>query len=87
MSAVVDLPRTLRSLPDGWNGDGSLAPSHEVIDNCFSLIDLWYPHSADVTPNDNGTVSFEWPGTHLEVGPNQVFDVQRAVLHQRGFPC
>jgi hypothetical protein len=66
-SAAVAL-HELRTLSDGWDGEGSLAPTDTVIDNAFQLIDLWYRPNVEVTPNNNGTVSFEWPGSHLEVG-------------------
>lgn len=58
----------LSALEDGWDGEGGKAPSQEVIDNAFALIDLWYKPLTEVTPNNNGTVSFDWPHSHLEVG-------------------
>jgi len=44
---------------DGWNGDGSLAPTPDVFDNCGSLLPL-VPYNASVTPDENGTIMFEW---------------------------
>lgn len=57
----------MRSLNDGWAGEGSLAPRRETIDNAFELMSL-APEDAEVTPETNGTVSLEWGGCHLEVG-------------------
>lgn len=63
----------IEKLEDGWDGPGSLAPSEDVKANAHALIDLGLvPDRADteVTPNSNGTISFEWSGgkSHLEVG-------------------
>lgn len=67
MSAITELDE-LRELEDGWCGEGSLAPVPQTFDNALELIQLWHRPETDVTPNTNGTISFEWPGGHLEIG-------------------
>lgn len=57
----------IKALTDGWQGDGSLAPTAQTFANARGLLSL-VPHDADVTPENNGTISFEWEGGHLEVG-------------------
>lgn len=58
----------ITKLEDGWDGYGGLKPSMKVVENVWVLVDLWYPRATDASPNTNGTISFEWEGTHLEVG-------------------
>jgi len=62
------------TLEDGWAGEGSLAPRTETLTTGESLLQklLSTTKPPVVTPEDNGTISFEWfEGTssaHLEIG-------------------
>ncbi|MGH1524215.1 hypothetical protein ACRAWC_09330 [Leifsonia sp. L25] len=65
---------SIGALTDGWNGEGSLAPSTETLESVGRLIRQLPSElsSPEFTPNDNGTISIEWENTrgyvHLEVG-------------------
>jgi len=63
-------------LPEGWDGYGALSPSEEVIKNAVSILgDIHPDDDLEITPNTNGTISFEWldpesqtTRIHLEIG-------------------
>jgi len=67
MTAASELQQ-LTELEDGWNGKDSFAPLPEVVANCWALVSIWNRPDTDVTPSENGTVTFEWPGAYLAVG-------------------
>ena len=60
--AVFAKLEEFRKLEDDWDGDGSLAPSSEIIEASIKLAERLKqtetpPH---VEPSVNGTISFEW---------------------------
>jgi hypothetical protein len=61
-------------MPENWDGYGALRMSIETIQNALSMLEK-LPHDVpmpDMTPNPNGTLSFEWESPvgigHLEIG-------------------
>lgn len=62
------------TLKDGWNGEGSLAPSWEALSASIALLSRMQGTvgQVELTPNESGTVSFEWETqrgyAHIEVG-------------------
>lgn len=53
----------LSDIEDGWAGSDSLAPKAQTVENVRTLLEthLRYLPFPDITPNENGTVSLEWP--------------------------
>ena len=54
-------------------GEGSYAPNNEVIDNSLAIYGrLSHLEGLDITPNNNGTITFEWNNSvkyvNLEIG-------------------
>lgn len=78
-------------LQDGWNGEGSLAPSHVVLANVVRVLSAMpVPLSTlDLTPNDNGTVSLEWETefgyAFLEIGERKYGLTLSGVGHDPSF--
>jgi hypothetical protein len=79
--AVFDLDEVKRdimklaTLSKNWDGYGALPIHEQTRRNALAAADLilqWAPSPADVGPNSNGTISFEWVtefGTaQLEIG-------------------
>jgi hypothetical protein len=66
----------LASWPDGWNGEGSLAPNARALDHMRSAINASANRDADyeLYANENGTVTLEQYTTRgwlmIEVGIN-----------------
>jgi hypothetical protein len=62
------------AMPENWDGYGALQISPETKKNAQAALDVILLHapSPDITPNSNGTVSFEWETakgiSHLEIG-------------------
>jgi hypothetical protein len=55
-----------------WDGDGALAISREVKANAFAaleMIEMTAVPAPEITPNPNGTLSFEW---ETETGVGQL---------------
>jgi hypothetical protein len=64
----------LRDLAPNWDGYGALPVSDEAMGNSKEALLrlLRYAPTPDITPNPNGTISFEWTSgqgeAHLEIG-------------------
>lgn len=73
-ATAVNTLKMLAEMPADWDGYGALRLHPETISNAIQAVaGLWrYVPAADITPNPNGTVSFEWEserGTaYLELG-------------------
>lgn len=64
----------IESLEDNWDGEGSLAPTAEIVDATRRIVQATsgiLPRP-EITPNDNGTITIEWRAqadyASLEVG-------------------
>ena len=61
-------------MPENWDGYGAMQFSAETKDNALLALDiiLAVAPMPDITPNPNGTISFEWESSygvgHLEIG-------------------
>ena len=66
--------RELAALSDGWDGEGSLAPTKDILGTAAWVIARAQdePGDFEVTPNDSGTISLEWENSRayalLEIG-------------------
>jgi hypothetical protein len=63
----------LAALPENWDGYGALHISAETIHNARRALNvLAHAPLPEITPNPNGTISFEWETesseAHLEIG-------------------
>jgi len=65
--------RAIRTLPDDWDGEGSVAPSGALVDGAIGLARIL--QREDESPPDriiagvNGTIFFEW---YLPVGYREI---------------
>lgn len=60
----------LERLAVNWDGYGAVAIHADTIARARRILDALRAVGFDpeVTPNPNGTVSFEWDSVHIEVG-------------------
>ncbi len=75
LDEVLDTLDSYYELTDGWNGEDSYAPTHQIIDNSLAIYGrLSHLEELDITPNNNGTITFEWNTpikyVSLEIGEN-----------------
>src|SRR5262245_6918574 len=62
------------AMPENWDGYGAIRIGFETKNNAQSALELIliYAPAPDITPNSNGTISFEWETphgvSHLEIG-------------------
>lgn len=68
----------LAGLPENWDGYGALPINAATKYNALSVLPglLAVGHAAEITPNPNGTLSFEWETAdgcaHLEIGQSRL---------------
>lgn len=64
----------LANMPEDWDGYGAIRISQETQQNALKALDVLLRNTPvpDITPNPNGTISFEWESSqgvgHLEIG-------------------
>lgn len=64
-------------LKEDWDGEGAYPIHRRTIDNSKIIIESLYRslQHADISPNNNGTISFEWSSksgrSHLEIGKDE----------------
>jgi hypothetical protein len=74
IKAAKDKVEDFSAMPENWDGYGAIKISLETIKNARLALEdiLRYAPVPDITPNPNGTVSFEWETTkgigHIEIG-------------------
>ena len=74
IKAAIDKVEELAAMPENWDGYGAIQISLETKKNAQSALEAILRHAPvpDITPNPNGTVSFEWETAqgigHLEIG-------------------
>lgn len=78
----------LSELEDNWNGEGSLAPTREIVETARRVIEgLQQLPPSDITPNENGTILFEWrygaEYASLEVGATKYAFMLRNRIRNR----
>ena len=79
----------LSRMEENWDGYGALPISGTTRYNALSVLRGIVPHAPtpDITPNPNGTVSFEWESprgkAHLEIGQTRLSFYINPVV---GFP-
>ncbi len=71
---AIDELRSFRGLKDDWDGEGSLAPPHDLIEMAIGLAarfrDISHPAPLRCVAGVNGTISFELGGepfTEIEI--------------------
>ena len=73
-AAARSLVKAIEALTDDWDGYGAERVSDEVVGYAFSVLEILPQalRNPDITPNSNGTISFEWESSsakaHLELG-------------------
>lgn len=59
----------IRSLQDGWEGPSSIRVEDVILQRAVSALEVIAKVKTlpdpEITPNDNGTISFEWETTNL----------------------
>jgi hypothetical protein len=74
IKAAKDKIEDFAALPENWDGYGAIQISEETKINAQSALEYILRHAPvpDITPNPNGTLSFEWETArgigHLEIG-------------------
>jgi hypothetical protein len=74
IKAAKDKVEEIASMPENWDGYGAIQISSETKRNAQTALEDILRHAPvpDITPNPNGTVSFEWETAqgigHLEIG-------------------
>jgi hypothetical protein len=72
-TCAIDTLLTFRKLEDDWDGEGTEAPSHELVDSAIRLAQrlkqLNWDAPDHVVPSVNSTVSFGWklPNRYVEI--------------------
>ena len=70
----------IRSLQDGWEGPWSIRVDDSILQRAVSALEVIAKVETlpdpEITPNDNGTISFEWENTrlciYLEIGKTRI---------------
>lgn len=78
----------LSELEDDWNGEGSLAPTREIVESARRVAEgLHHLPPTEITPNENGTILFEWrygaEYASLEVGATKYAFMLRNPIRNR----